>query len=220
MIHKYLFFIRHGKIRTYHFRGGSFELIPHKGNDYYSSVNASPGVFWDWWKKVSSFINGEDEVDFCFMNDQEYLPDGMRWCVNVGLKKESNSGSNPTTSPLVGQLTEELPPPVHSSWKTEELDMFLEKFSKYSKVIMQESKLHPLLDSDSSQVGSLSDKGYSGDDGFKFGKNIYVFFYPQTKFQNASNGKNDNLETDDETKDSLLSIYYRNKTKSYENLNN
>ncbi|WP_042462059.1 hypothetical protein [Neobacillus dielmonensis] len=69
MHHKYLFFIQQEKIKTYQFRDHQFELVPYKGDDYYTFSEDMP--FWQWWKKTASFFEETDTVDFCFLHDPE-----------------------------------------------------------------------------------------------------------------------------------------------------
>jgi hypothetical protein len=72
VIHKYIFYHQGNQIQTFHFRDQHFELISYKGDKFYSAGSDS---FWDWWKKNVSFIDGEDEIDFCFLGDEvEFQP--------------------------------------------------------------------------------------------------------------------------------------------------
>lgn len=65
MYFQYLFFKESDRIESYFYRDGSFELLQHNGNNFYSNDLNS---FFDWWSSVSSFDDG-DFVDFVLISD-------------------------------------------------------------------------------------------------------------------------------------------------------
>ena len=67
MIHKYLFFIKDGLVRSYKFDHESFHLKKYKGEDF---CTIHDQTFWNWWEDSNSFIDSEDCVDFCFVGDE------------------------------------------------------------------------------------------------------------------------------------------------------
>lgn len=66
MVHKYLFFIQKGEIRSYKWKEGFLLLVKYKGEEFCSVKDLG---FWKWWEESNSFLPSEDSVDFCIMGD-------------------------------------------------------------------------------------------------------------------------------------------------------
>ena len=68
MTKRNIIFLENGRASVIRHYGQKIEFIKRDGEiDFPITVD-----FWDWWKKAVSFIDDDDDADFCFIYDKQY----------------------------------------------------------------------------------------------------------------------------------------------------
>jgi hypothetical protein len=172
VIHKFLFYQQGNRIQTFHYRDQQFEPILYKGDKSQTTEAIS---FWEWWEKNASYIDGVDEVDFCFLGDE-----------------------------AENQLKPAYKTVQTSSWSTKELEAFLNLHVAYPKVLLKQGVNGEFLFNNTS----------SRDIPYEYvGENVlFIETYPS---EDIIHSKKIREEIKDMEEESVLSKYYREKTRSY-----
>lgn len=173
MIHKFLFYQQGERVQTFHYRDHQFDLVLYKGDN---SQPAEEISFWEWWEKNASYIDGVDEVDFCFLSD------------------EAENQLKPHAYETVER----------SSWNTKELELFLNCHVAYPKVLLKQGVYGEFLFNNTS--GRDIPYEYVGEDV------LFIETYPS---EDIIHSKKIREDIEDIEEESVLSKYYREKTRSY-----